>query len=84
PNIAAWQALGNVDWARDVVIDDGPTDHLDHASYHHSYGGKIGIDATAKWPEEGYTRGWPEVVEMSPEVKARVDVLWKELSLNND
>ena len=81
PMEAAWQALGNVDWSRDVMIADGPVDHLDHASYSHSYGGKIGIDATAKRPEEGYTRGWPKVVEMSPEVKARVDALWKELGL---
>ena len=81
PNEAAWQALGNVDWSRDVVIDDGPTDHLDHASYHHSYGGKIGIDATAKWPEEGYTRAWPDVVRMSPEVKARIDALWEKLGV---
>lgn len=28
----AWQALGNVDWSRDVVIADGPVDHLAHAS----------------------------------------------------
>lgn len=81
PNEAAWQALGNVDWSRDIVVSDGPTDHLDHASYHHSFGGKIGIDATAKWPEEGYTREWPEVVRMSPEVKTRVDALWGKLGL---
>jgi 4-hydroxy-3-polyprenylbenzoate decarboxylase len=73
----AWQALGNVDWSRDVVIADGPVDHLDHASYQHSFGGKIGVDATAKLPEEGYTRGWPQPVSMSPEVKARVDDVWK-------
>lgn len=63
PTIAAWQALGNVDWARDALITPGPVDHLDHASYQHSFGGKIGIDATAKWPEEGYSRGWPEVIK---------------------
>jgi 4-hydroxy-3-polyprenylbenzoate decarboxylase len=77
----AWQALGNVDWSRDVVIVDGPVDHLDHASYRHSFGGKIGIDATAKGPDEGYTRGWPEVIRMSPEVKARVDGIWDSLGL---
>ena len=79
PTAAAWQALGNVDWSRDAIISDGPVDHLDHASYHHSFGGKIGLDATAKWPEEGYTREWPTVARMSPEVKARVDALWEEL-----
>jgi 4-hydroxy-3-polyprenylbenzoate decarboxylase len=77
----AWQALGNVDWARDVIVSDGPVDHLDHASYHHSFGGKIGIDATAKLPEEGYARGWPRRIAMSLPVKARVDALWKELGL---
>lgn len=78
---AAWQALGNVDWSRDVVHTDGMVDHLDHASYQHSYGGKIGIDATAKLPEEGYTRSWPEVARMNPETKARVDEIWDELGL---
>jgi 4-hydroxy-3-polyprenylbenzoate decarboxylase len=81
PREAAWQALGNVDWSHDVMIDDGPVDHLDHASHRHSFGGKIGVDATAKLPEEGYTRRWPEVVRMDPAVKARVDALWPELGL---
>jgi len=79
PMEAAWQALGNVDWSRDVVISDGPVDQLDHASYQSSFGGKIGIDVTAKLPEEGYPRGWPEVVRMDPDVKARIDALWSEL-----
>ena len=78
---AAWQALGNVDWANDTVIAKGPVDHLDHASYQHSFGGKIGIDATAKLPEEGYTRGWPEVVQMDPAVKQRIDEIWHTLGL---
>jgi len=76
-----WQALGNVDWSRDVVITNGPVDHLDHASYQHSFGGKIGIDATAKRPEEGYPRGWPEVVQMSPEVQAHIDEIWGKLGI---
>jgi 4-hydroxy-3-polyprenylbenzoate decarboxylase len=78
---AAWQALGNVDWTRDVVQMNGPVDHLDHASYQHSFGGKIGIDATAKLPDEGYPRQWPEVVHMDPDVKERVDQIWKDLGL---
>lgn len=75
----AWQALGNVDWSKDVLIANGPVDQLDHASYQNSFGGKIGIDATAKLPEEGYTRSWPEVARMDPVVKARVDEIWKQL-----
>jgi 4-hydroxy-3-polyprenylbenzoate decarboxylase len=76
---AAWQAFGNVDWSHDVIHLDGPVDHLDHASYNHSFGGKIGIDATAKIPEEGYTRGWPERIEMDPQVKTRINEIWGEL-----
>lgn len=79
--LSAWQALGNVDWSHDIVVADGAVDHLDHASYHHSYGGKIGVDATAKLPEEGYPRDWPEVVRMTPEVKARIDEIWDELNI---
>ncbi len=78
---AAWQALGNVDWSHDVIIADGPVDHLDHASRQHSFGGKIGIDATAKLPEEGYHRSWPEPTLMDAETKARVDSIWDKLKL---
>jgi len=77
----AWQALGNVDWSRDAVIVNGPVDHLDHASYGHSFGGKIGIDATAKVPEEGYLRQWPEVARMDAAVKARIDSIWQDLGI---
>jgi 4-hydroxy-3-polyprenylbenzoate decarboxylase len=78
---AMFHALNNVDWARDVVIQEGPTDALDHASYRFAFGGKIGVDATRKLPGEGYARGWPDLIQMSPEVKARVDELWEELGL---
>ena len=64
----AWRAFGNVDYAHDVVHMTGPVDHLDHASYEQFYGGKLGIDATAKWETEGYRRagGWPERVRAGP------------------
>lgn len=78
---SAWQALGNVDWSRDVIHTDGSVDHLDHASYQHSYGGKIGIDATAKLPEEGYSREWPQVVQMDDETKEKINRIWDELGL---
>jgi 4-hydroxy-3-polyprenylbenzoate decarboxylase len=77
----AWQALGNVDWSRDIVHQEGMVDHLDHASYQHSFGGKIGVDATAKTPEEGYLRNWPEVIGMDDAVKARIDEIWEQLGL---
>jgi 4-hydroxy-3-polyprenylbenzoate decarboxylase len=77
----AWQVLGNVDWSRDLLVTQGPVDQLDHASYQALFGGKIGIDATAKWPEEGYSRGWPEVAQMSPEIKQKIDQIWKTLGV---
>jgi 4-hydroxy-3-polyprenylbenzoate decarboxylase len=78
---AAWQAFGNVDWSHDVIHQEGPVDDLDHASYNQSFGGKIGVDATAKFPEEGYLRTWPEPVAMDPQVKARIDEIWGNLGL---
>jgi 4-hydroxy-3-polyprenylbenzoate decarboxylase len=65
----------NVDPARDVVISEGPLDHLDHAPTHQFFGGKLGIDATAKGPDEG-TRPWPEEIEMSDEIRELVDRRW--------
>ena len=46
----------NVDPRRDIVITEGPLDHLDHAPTLQFVGGKIGIDATAKGPLEGRAR----------------------------
>ncbi|HEY0387160.1 MAG TPA: menaquinone biosynthesis decarboxylase [Gaiellales bacterium] len=76
-----WQAGANVDPARDVVLTEGPLDHLDHAPSRQFLGGKIGIDATAKWESEGYHRGWPEVIEMSPEVRDQVTARWAEYGI---
>ena len=75
-----WAVTSRFDPARDVVIiPDSPIDALDHSTYKPSLGGKLGIDATKKWKEEGYEREWPEVVEMSEDVKKRVDAIWDEL-----
>ena len=79
----AWRALGNVDYSRDLSVVEGPVDHLDHASYQQFWGGKAGIDATRKLPEEGYTRdgGWPEMIVSDPATAAKVDRRWKEYGL---
>ena len=73
----------NVDPARDVVVADGPTDHLDHASTLQFQGGKLGIDATAKGPDEG-TREWPPEIEMSAEIRALVTARWSEYGIPTD
>ncbi len=72
----AWRALNNIDPQRDIEFVMGPIDSLDHASRMPNYGSKMGVDATTKWPSEGFTRRWPNEIKMSPEVVARVDELW--------
>ena len=73
----------NVDPQRDVLITEGPLDHLDHAPTRQFYGGKMGIDATHKGLEEG-TREWPAEIEMTPEVKQLVDRRWAEYGIPVD
>jgi 4-hydroxy-3-polyprenylbenzoate decarboxylase len=78
----AWRVFNNVDWKRDVLVTEGPLDVLDHSAPQPLWGAKIGIDATRKTPGEGHCREWPPDVEMSPEVKARIDQLWPQLGLD--
>jgi 4-hydroxy-3-polyprenylbenzoate decarboxylase len=77
----AWKALNNIDPQRDIEFVLGPVDSLDHASRLPNFGSKMGIDATRKWPQEGFTRPWPDVIRMSDEVRERVDILWKKAGL---
>jgi 4-hydroxy-3-polyprenylbenzoate decarboxylase len=76
---AWWVALNNIDPERDVRFTMGPIDVLDHSSRAFTYGSKMGLDATRKWPEEGFTRSWPRVIAMDAETKARVDAMWGRL-----
>jgi len=78
----AWKALNNIDPERDIQFVMGPVDSLDHSSRLPNYGSKMGIDATKKWPEEGFTRPWPDVIRMPDEVRARVAALWKKAGLH--
>jgi 4-hydroxy-3-polyprenylbenzoate decarboxylase len=77
----AWRAFGNVDYAHDLLTTVGPVDHLDHAAYEQFWGGKVGIDATAKLPTEGYHRGWPEIIAQDLAVVDRVTARWAEYGL---
>jgi 4-hydroxy-3-polyprenylbenzoate decarboxylase len=64
-----------------VTVVEGAVDQLDHSAMRDSLGGKIGIDATAKGPQDGHPRGWPTEIEMDPAIKALVDRRWKEYGL---
>jgi len=75
-----WAVTSRFDPAKDIVIiPDAPIDSLDHSTYKPNLGGKFGIDATKKWKEEGFEREWPDVVEMTPEVKEKIDRIWCEI-----
>jgi len=81
PQEVAWKALNHIDPERDVQFVLGPVDQLDHASRMENFGSKMGVDATRKWPGEGFTRPWPDEIRMSPEIVERVTRRWKEYGL---
>lgn len=78
----AWKVFNNIDGKRDVVMNDGPLDALDHSSPNPFYGTRIGIDATRKWPEEGHTRPWPDDVTMDERTKKLVSERWSEYGID--
>jgi len=49
--------LSNTDFGTDIIFTRGPLDVLDHSSDTFSFGGKAGVDATVKLPEELQVRG---------------------------
>jgi 4-hydroxy-3-polyprenylbenzoate decarboxylase len=81
PQEAWWVALNNIDPERDARFTMGPMDVLDHSSRAFTYGSKMGLDATKKFPEEGFVREWPGVITMSDEVKRAVDAKWPRLGI---
>ena len=78
-----WAITTRMDPVRDTVLmENTPIDYLDFASPVSGMGSKMGFDATNKWEAET-TRKWGTPIEMSAEVKKRVDQLWKELGLSD-
>ena len=75
------KVLNNIDPERDIQFTLGPVDSLDHSSRLPDFGSKMGVDATRKWPSEGFTRPWPDEIVMDPETKERVTKRWKEFGL---
>jgi len=76
-----WAITTRVDPARDtLIVESTPIDYLDFASPVSGLGGKMGIDATNKWPGET-AREWGRPIATDPAVGARVDALLRELSL---
>ena len=74
------KVLNHIDPERDIQFTLGPVDSLDHASRLPNYGSKMGIDATRKWPSEGFNRPWPDEILMDEKTKALVDSKWEALA----
>ncbi len=67
-----WAITTRMDPVRDtVLVDNTPIDSLDFASPASGLGGKIGLDATNKWPGET-SRLWGRPIRMDAAVEARV------------
>ncbi len=81
PDEAWWVALNHIDPERDVRFSMGPVDVLDHSARAFTYGSKMGVDATRKWPEEGFTREWPERIVMDDATRRAVDAKWAGLGI---
>ena len=76
-----WAMTTRMDPARDTtIVENTPIDYLDFASPVSGLGGKIGFDATNKWPGET-DREWGRPIVMDAAVKQRVDTLWEELGI---
>ncbi len=76
-----WAMTTRMDPRRDsVFIDNTPIDYLDFASPVAGLGSKVGMDATNKW--EGETdREWGTSIQMSEDVKTKVDGIWDSLGI---
>ena len=72
----SWRIGVNIDPGRDVLLSEGPSDDLDHASEFYRYGGKMGIDATDKIKSEPRSREWPKEIEMDNDIVNLVDNNW--------
>jgi 4-hydroxy-3-polyprenylbenzoate decarboxylase len=76
-----WAISTRMDPARDITVIEGtPIDYLDFASPQSGLGGKVGLDATNKWPPET-DREWGQKIRMDQAVIDKVDAMWSELGL---
>ncbi len=76
-----WAITTRMDPVRDtLLVPNTPIDYLDFASPVSGLGGKMGLDATNKFPGETQ-REWGTPIVMDEDVKARVDAMWSELGL---
>jgi 4-hydroxy-3-polyprenylbenzoate decarboxylase len=77
-----WAVSTRSEQARDfTIVENTPIDYLDFASPVAGLGSKVGIDATNKWTGET-DREWGSPIQMSEDVKQRIDQMWAGLGLD--
>ncbi|NOZ42323.1 MAG: UbiD family decarboxylase [Alphaproteobacteria bacterium] len=76
-----WAMSTRMDPVRDTtLIENTPIDYLDFASPVSGLGGKIGLDATNKFPGES-DRDWGRKITMTQDIIDRVSEKWPRLNL---
>jgi len=79
-----WAITTRMDPVRDTtLVDHTPIDYLDFASPVSGLGGKMGLDATHKWPGET-SREWGRTITMDADVKGKMEVLFSQLLIRHD
>ncbi|MFQ5346735.1 MAG: UbiD family decarboxylase [Rhodothalassiaceae bacterium] len=77
-----WAIATRMDPVRDtVLVENTPIDYLDFASPVAGLGGKMGLDATNKWPGET-NRDWGRKIEMDAAIIRAIDERWPKLGLD--
>jgi len=76
-----WAITTRVDPVRDtLLVENTPIDYLDFASPISGLGGKMGLDATNKFPGET-NREWGTPIVMDGAIKQRIDAIWQGLGI---
>ena len=76
-----WAMSTRMDPVRDItLIENTPIDYLDFASPEPGLGGKVGFDATTKWPPET-RRDWGRKIRMDDATIRTVSQKWPDLGL---
>ena len=76
-----WAMSTRMDPVRDsTMIENTPIDYLDFASPVSGLGGKIGLDATNKFPGES-NREWGREIDMDQDIIDRVTEKWQKLNI---
>lgn len=76
-----WAISTRMDPVRDItMVENTPIDYLDFASPESGLGGKVGMDATNKWPPETH-REWGDKIYMEQSVVDKINDLWSKMGL---